>query len=61
MMTPLKDSMFWFNQISPDDLPGIQSSFFNKGMNALAEAIAQGEADEYREVFGDDKRGDPLG
>ena len=60
----LKDVMFWMDQVSSDNMGNMDGSFFNKGKNALAELIVDGErhvkaklADEY----GDERRGDPLG
>ena len=43
LLQKMKDTRFWFLQVSPDSLPNIQGDFFNKGMNELEAIIADGE------------------
>jgi len=40
LLQKMKDTRFWFLQVSPDSLPNIQGDFFNKGMNELEATIA---------------------
>ena len=50
--------MFWLNQINTDSVKGIEGNFFNKAKNELQQLISDGEAREYRKLFGTEKPAD---
>lgn len=50
-----RDVIFWMNQINTDNVQGLDGNFFNKAKNDLGLLIADGEAREYRKIYGHDR------